>query len=211
LDYHKNCFKKSINNNNFELTSKIICGNCEIQINNKMKNTKISDYFKLEKLIQNINSNDLNNKNKYNNNQNNKNKLNTIFNNKNEISIEINENDSCSVSINSTQSSKLMTTNTKKKKNAAPKFRLPKKYDKEKKETFQKSMLKALLVKEINFTDDLYYAKDICTSPMNDASQEPGIQKISEYNKRIYYSFKERTRKLEYPPLVVEEDEIQVT
>jgi hypothetical protein len=195
LDYHKNCFKKSINNNNFELNSKIICGNCEIQINNKMKNTKISDYFKLEKF-----------------NQNNKNKLNTILNNnKNEfnINIDINENESCSVSINSTQSSKLMT-NTKKKKNAAPKFRLPKKYDKEKKELLQKSMLKALLVKDINFTDDLYYAKDICTSSMNDATQEPGIQKISEYNKKIYYSFKERTRKLEYPPLVVEEDEIQV-
>lgn len=80
----------------------------------------------------------------------------------------------------------------------------------ETKEFLQTSLYKALLVKGISFCDDLYYPENISHKSMNNAILEPGMQVISLYNKGIYYRFKERTRKFEYPPLEIEEDEVQV-
>ena len=45
---------------------------------------------------------------------------------------------------------------------------------------------------------------------MNNSLLEPNIQAISDYNKDIYYKFKEKTRKGEYAPVEVIDDDIQV-
>ena len=49
-----------------------------------------------------------------------------------------------------------------------------------------------------------------CLTEMNNSKFEPGIQKMSPYNKKIFYKFKEKSRKGEYPGLEILEDDIQV-
>jgi hypothetical protein len=89
-------------------------------------------------------------------------------------------------------------------------FRLPMKLTTKQKEVLQKSILHANLVKGITFNDDLCYTDPDCTKEMNNTQSEPGVNKLSQYNKLIYYSFKEKSRKGEYAPLEIIEDDIQV-
>ncbi len=91
-----------------------------------------------------------------------------------------------------------------------PKLKLPRELKPEQKELLQRSIMKANLVKEINFNDDLCYPYDNCQELKNDSSLEPGIVSLSDYNKEIYYKFKERSKKGEYAPLQIMEDDIQV-
>lgn len=98
----------------------------------------------------------------------------------------------------------------KKKSKSCHKFRLPKPLKADQKKILEESLFRALKVKNIEFNDDLCYPDPECTADMNNASLEPGIQKISEYNRKTYYKFKEKTRNAEYPPVEVVDDEIQV-
>ena len=54
------------------------------------------------------------------------------------------------------------------------------------------------------------YPDPECPCEMNNSLFEPGIASISEYNKEIYYKFKERSKEGQYAPLEIIEDEIQV-
>jgi hypothetical protein len=90
-------------------------------------------------------------------------------------------------------------------------LRLPKALTKKQKEILHKSILHANIVKGITFNDDLCYNDPDCTPEMNRADLEPGLEKLSKYNKVIYYAFKERSRKGEYAPLEIIEDDIQVS
>lgn len=92
-----------------------------------------------------------------------------------------------------------------------PKFNLWNKILSEEKKSYLKANLfKALLFKDIDFSDDLAFMDPDCLMDMNNSKFEPGIQKMSPYNKKIFYKFKEKTRKGEYPGLEILEDDIQV-
>jgi hypothetical protein len=117
-----------------------------------------------------------------------------------------NENDNNSTT--STNSDSLKQP-IKKKSKSVPKFKLPKLKPKQK-TILQKSLFRALKVKNIEFDDNLCFLDPDCRIEMNDSCLEPGIQKLDEENKKIYYQFKEKTNKGEYPPLEIEDDEIQV-
>lgn len=80
----------------------------------------------------------------------------------------------------------------------------------ETKERLNKSLLRALLAKNIKFDDDLYYDNVDIFPNNNDSSLESGIQKISNYNLEIYNKFKENTRIANYPGIEIFEDENQV-
>ena len=76
-------------------------------------------------------------------------------------------------------------------------------------ERMMTSLFRALQVKGITFNDDLVYMDPDCPAKMNNSLLETGINEISPYNKKIYYSFKERSRKGEYAPVEVIDDPIQ--
>ncbi len=195
-DFHLRCFRKDWKN--LVITSaavslskskkcKIICDLCEKSIQSKMKVTRISDYFKPQK--------------------NSKGKADLLHLGKNSNkNINLWDCFSDDVSMDSTN----IDGNKIKSKCNDAKFRLPKELTKEQKKILQESLYRALEVKEITFGDDLNYQDKDCPSSMNDASLEVGIQKISEYNKEIYYKFKKKTREAEYPPLEIVDDNIQV-
>jgi hypothetical protein len=90
-------------------------------------------------------------------------------------------------------------------------FRLPKKLTPKQKEILQKSILLANIVKGFTFNDDLCYTDPDCPKDMNKALYEPGLNKLSQYNKLMFYTFKEKSRKGEYAPLEIVEDELQVS
>jgi len=90
-------------------------------------------------------------------------------------------------------------------------FRLGKQLNESQKTRLKESLIRAFYVKSIIFNDDLCYSDKECPNELNNAIYEPGIQAISDYNKSIYYQFKERTRRGEYPPLEIIDEEIQVT
>ena len=174
---------------------KIICDNCEKSIQTKLlKVTRISDFFKPQKNSKG--KADLNHKDykdsKFS-------KINSLAWDKRVDDIS---QDSTSLDIGKAKSYA---------KSYDAKFRLPKELTKEQKRILQESFLRALEVKGITFGDDLNYEDNECPSHMNDASLEVGMQKISEYNKEIYYKFKKKTREAEYPPLEIVDDDIQVS
>lgn len=68
-------------------------------------------------------------------------------------------------------------------------------------------LMKALILKGYKFSDDLVYLE--VNQQANDASKEPGVMQISEYNKKIYYHVKTKTRLGNYPGLEVVRDEKQ--
>lgn len=90
------------------------------------------------------------------------------------------------------------------------KLKLPKPLTEEQKTILKESFMRALLVKNIEFDDDLTFPNPDCPPTLNDASMEVGVQKISEYNKEIYKKFKEKTRKAEYAPIEILDDSTQV-
>ncbi len=169
---------------------KIICDNCEKSIQAKLlKVTRISDFFKPQKNSKG--KADLVNKDSS------ISKINTLSWDKRTDDI-------------SQDSTSLDIGKGNKTKSCDAKFRLPKELTKDQKRIFQESFLRALEVKGITFGDDLNFEDKECPSSMNDASLEVGMQKISEYNKEIYYKFKKKTREAEYPPLEIVDDDIQV-
>lgn len=174
---------------------------------------KIEDYFKSVKTLNNYNNGFLN---KYGDN------YYSGYNLKNNIKCNISSNNIELSLLNKKRkfmdfeddeslcSSNSSTKNSSDNKKVEAKFKLFRVNDQETKVLLQTSLYKALLVKGIIFCDDLYYPEGVSHRSMNNALLEPGMQIISEYNKNIYYRFKERTRNFEYPPLKIEEDEIQV-
>jgi hypothetical protein len=90
------------------------------------------------------------------------------------------------------------------------KLRLPKELTSTQREILQKSLFRALQVKGIEFCDDLNFNDKECPPDKNDSSLEVGIQSISNYNKDIFYKFKVKSRKADYAPLEIVDDEIQV-
>ncbi len=159
-DFHLKCFRKDSKEIKTK-KSKIICDGCENSIQSKMKNMRISDFFKPEK---------------------------------NASALTYNQN-SC--------------LNNKSKSGEA-KLKLPKDLTSTQREILQKSLFRALEVKGIEFCDDLNYNDKECPPEKNDSSLEVGIQSISNFNKDIYYKFKIKSRKAEYAPLEIVDDEIQV-
>lgn len=89
------------------------------------------------------------------------------------------------------------------------KLKLPKMVNDDNKKLMMESLFRALEVKKITFNDDLVYLDEDCPRDMNNAKLEPGIGEMSEYNKKIYESFKERSRKGIYAPIEVVDDEVQ--
>ena len=207
-DFHLKCFRKDwadsvlgasksySNSKKGKGKCKIICDNCEKSIQSKMKATRISDYFKLQK----------NPINKHFDGFKNTTNFKTTLSNKPSSSKINNDNLSETTSEDSTNHFSVIT----KKTDNSAKFKIPKDLTKEQKKTLQGSLLRALEVKGIEFGDDLNFEDKDCPPSMNDASLEVGIQKISEYNKEIYYKFKQKTRLAEYPPLEVVDDDLQV-
>ncbi len=200
-NFHLNCFRKenheedeevqiksvkknSMKSKNKNSSSKIICDSCEHSILKVIKSTKISDYFKPSK--------------------NSKINLLKSFEEKNYKSSDNKLDDICSM-----DSTSLDTYNTY-TKNCEAKFKLPKHLSLEQKRILKESLFRALQVKNISFDDNLTYPHEDCPIFFNDASREVGIQKISDYNKQIYYKFKEKTQMAEYPPLEIIDDEMQV-
>lgn len=120
-------------------------------------------------------------------------------------------------SIHSYSSNSFLDKKKKNKKNnsdnsnyTSAKFKIGRQLTEIQKTTLKESLFRALYVKNINFNDDLCYVDKECPIDLNNAENEPGIQTISDYNKIIYYKFKERTRRGEYPPIEVIDEEIQV-
>lgn len=85
-------------------------------------------------------------------------------------------------------------------------FKLPKDSTKQNKLILKESLMRALLVKNIKFDDDLYYDGIETFSYHNNSSLEIGVQKVSEYNLEIYKKFKQKTREADYPSLQITED-----
>jgi hypothetical protein len=96
-------------------------------------------------------------------------------------------------------------------KDNCPKFKLSKELTQEQRKLLHTSLFRALNVKSIKFMDDLCFLDPDCPPSMNDARKEPSIQLISNYNKEIYYKFKEKTRIGDYPSIEVIDDEVQVS
>ena len=71
-----------------------------------------------------------------------------------------------------------------------PKFILWKPLEEQKMEILKKKLLQALLIKNIEFSDDLKYLDEDCPESMNNSGLEPGIQKMSLENKKTFYKFK---------------------
>lgn len=180
---------------------KIICDNCEKSIQTKLlKVTRISDFFKPQKNSKG--KADLNHKDH----KDHKDYKDSKFSKINSLSwdkrVDDISQDSTSLDIGKAKSYA---------KSYDAKFRLPKELTKDQKRILQESFLRALEVKGITFGDDLNFEDKECPSHMNDASLEVGMQKISDYNKEIYYKFKKKTREAEYPPLEIVDDDIQVS
>ncbi len=101
-------------------------------------------------------------------------------------------------------------SNTNSNTNSEAKFRLPKLLSKEQRKILEESLFRAIQVKNVVFDDNLTFPHKDCPKSFNDSSREIGIQKISEYNKQIYYKFKEKSQKAEYAPIEIVDHEIQV-
>lgn len=114
-----------------------------------------------------------------------------------------------STSDNNSTASTNSLINPIKKNKSCPKFRVPKDLKQNQRKILRESLVRALLVKNIEFNDDLCYSDPECPQSMNNSSLEPGVQTISDYNRKVYYKFKEKTRRFDYPPLEVVDDEIQ--
>lgn len=89
------------------------------------------------------------------------------------------------------------------------KLKLPKSLSKKQKTAMQKTIYRALTVKNIVFCDDLVYIDKDCPAELNNSLLEPSIQKISSYNTQIFKKFKIQSRKGEYGPVKVIDDSIQ--
>lgn len=184
-DFHNECFqnnKENLNNSfsNNNKGTQKFCKICEEGITKAIKTTKISDFFKFEK--------------------------NKSITNKVKYDQSMNENHS-----NSTEDIVIFDFE-KKNENVShyPKFLLWKQIAENKLTKLKENLFRALLIKNIDFSDDLVYLDPDCGEQMNNSKLEPGIQKMSSFNKKIFKQFKERTRKGEYPGLEIIEDEIQV-
>lgn len=160
---------------------KIVCDTCEKKISFALRATKISDYFKTEKQM-------LGNKRS-----------------KSKENIDkVVEND---LDIYKTISKTILKDNNSKNKGGH--MKLPKTLNKKQKEKMMTSLFRALQVKNITFNDDLIYLDSDCPSTMNNSLLEPGIQSISDYNKKIYNAFKTRSRQGIYAPVEVIDDPVQ--
>ena len=163
---------------------KIICDECEKKITVALRATKISDYFKSTKLLGNKRAKS-------------KDKINDMI--------------QKDFDIYQTISQKLSTEASSIPSGSSHDghIKLPKNLNKKTKERMMTSLFRALQVKGITFNDDLVYMDPDCPAKMNNSLLETGINEISPYNKKIYYSFKERSRKGEYAPVEVIDDPIQ--
>lgn len=211
-DFHKECFNNinnynknsisksktnSINSSSKNLIlikntteSKSICGACEININQVAESLKISDFFKSQKQTN----------------------TNIAYNLKNNKTKPIEMASLPAIDQNSLENDIVMFDFEKKNENVAvyPKFILWKPLPDKKIGILKENLKNALIFKNIEFSDDLAFLDSDCPEEMNNAKLEPGIQKMSSYNKSIFYKFKQRTRSGEYPGLEIIEDPIQV-
>ena len=177
--FHQKCF--SIENPN----SKILCQSCEILINNTLKSTKINDFFKSTKKYLSLKRDNSKSIDK---------KLESMIREDFNIYITITK------EIYNTRKIAIFNDG---------KMKLPKQLNSIQKEKMKKSLFRALEVKNILFSDDLVYIDKDCPESMNNSLLEPDIKEIAYYNKEIYYKFKERSRKGEYPPVEIIDDPIQ--
>jgi hypothetical protein len=185
----------SKNLNLIELEYNDICYLCHDAITIKIKNTKISDYFKPSK-NKGINFNEKMIKKKFNENQ-----------------IDYPQNQNHYQNHFQQQKSDIIMFDFEEEKKLIsyyPKFILFKPIEEKKMEILKKKFLQALLIKNIEFSDDLKYLDEDCPESMNNSCLEPGIQKMSSENKKIFYKFKEFTRQGDYPGLEIFEDKFQV-
>jgi len=191
----KNKKLNSIANNNYNnnLQSKNICSFCEHTIKKEAESMKISDFFKPKK-NQNLSSSACKGK-----------------------GLKPKESETTEIEVakasNSPENDIIMFDfEEKKNENVAhyPKFILWKQLPQTKIEFLKENLKNALIFKNIEFSDDLAFLDEECPEVMNNAKLEPGIQKMSSYNKGVFYKFKQRTRNGEYPGLEIIEDPIQV-
>lgn len=177
-DFHIECFGNNVN-------GKILCEECEKKIKVALRATKISDYFKSEKLLGQKRAKS-----------------------KDKINSEIKKD----FDLYQTISKKLSNDSSSTQKNNTSRdghMKLPKTLNRKQKDLMMTSLFRALQVKDITFNDDLVYLDPDCPQTMNNSLIETGIAEISNYNKKIYYSFKERSRKGEYAPIEVIDDPVQ--
>ena len=85
-------------------------------------------------------------------------------------------------------------------------IRLPRKMPKEMEERSMKSLFRGLEAKGIQFSDDLVYMDSDCPKEMNNSLLESSIQQFDSLNKKKYYQFKEQSRKGIYAPVEVVDD-----
>ena len=191
LNYNKKNIKQKIE-------QKIICDKCEKFISNEMYTTKISDFFKAKKFINNKrNLDDKEKKDTYiykNTKIKNETSQNNGLNSETKREIQI-----C-VNIN-----KAIKEKQKPEISNIP-IRLPRKMPKKVEEKSMKSLFRALEAKGIEFNDDLVYIDKDCPKEMNNSLLESSIQILNEQNKKKYYKFKEKSRKGIYAPVEVVDD-----
>lgn len=187
LVFHKICFNQP---NDKSASMKIVCSDCEMKISSVLKTTHIIDYFTNSKIVKNTSIKDMNKANNKNN------ETTTNGKSDNNADVELLYKISKEILI-------------EKPKQNEGHIKLPKPLSQKKKDLLMKSLFRALTVKEITFNDDLVFLDSDCPKEMNNAYYEPGIPKISDYNKKIYYLFKEKSRIGEYAPVEVIDDPIQ--
>ena len=195
--HSETCFINNINEVNKSKQKKIVkilCEKCEKIISNEMHTTKISDFFKAKKFIgqkRNIEGKDQKeNKNVMEKNK----KLNNGLNSETKREIQI-----------------CVKINKEINKNHVPEIcdvpmRLPRKMPKNLEEKSMISLFRGLEAKGIEFNDDLVFIDKDCPKEMNNSLLENSIQILSEENKKIYYKFKENSRKGIYAPVEVVDD-----
>lgn len=182
--FHLSCFGNS---------QKILCQNCDFVIIKNSK-AKITDFFKNVKFTQNKRNRTKDDdtakpNNNYSASSNILNEIQTDIQIYSKVSIKFEEE-------NLTQVSKTP-------------LKLPKKMPKNLLEKSKLSLFRGLEAKGLKFNDDLIYLNESCPSYLNSSYLEPGIQKLSDYNKKIYYKFKENSSKGIYAPVEVIDDPVQ--
>lgn len=164
---------------------KIICGNCEQSIIEAFKTLKLSDYFQT-------------------------NAKPSLFQIKSpkETKLKL-KNKEYKLMLKLSNDSFFKSYLSKKRQRNEGKLKLPKALSNKQKESMQKSLYRALTVKNIVFSDDLVFLDKDCPIELNNSLLEPSIQKMSLYNTQIFKKFKMQSRKGEYGPIKIIDDSIQ--
>lgn len=73
----------------------------------------------------------------------------------------------------------------------------------------KKNLCFYIKARDMEFSDDLVYQGEKCSSKQNFSNLEPGLKDLKKANVDIINQFKEMTRKANYPPILIEEDKMQ--